>query len=161
MPERIGRILREAFSDNRTPHDLTLTFPTGDRLDVTLSTTTTRPFYGGTRLWFVCPSCGRRCGKLYTPDRRLPFLCRLCWGCVYESQYLKKPDWVWLRRSFIHPPSTSPSALRQRARRLRKKYEAMSEEQQLALLFANCPGRGDPAAEAAWLADLLASLGLV
>lgn len=151
--------LRQALNVFGPPRiDLTVTWPDGQSVNVSVALSTTRPFYGGTRRWLQCPNCNRRCGKLFAPERRLPFLCRLCWGGVYESQYLKNPDWVWLRRSFIQPPCASRSAVRQRERRLRRKYEAMSEEQQLALLFANCPGRGDPAAEEAWLGGLLASV---
>jgi hypothetical protein len=40
--------------------------------------------YGGTRTWFLCPSCNRRTAKLYL--RRERFLCRLCHGLRYRSQ---------------------------------------------------------------------------
>jgi hypothetical protein len=39
---------------------------------------------GGSRHWFECPSCGRRCRILYGGAR---FRCRLCRGAAYESQY--------------------------------------------------------------------------
>jgi hypothetical protein len=144
MPERIGRILREAFAADRTRHDLTITWPNGERLNVTVSATTTRPFYGGARRWFVCPGqrCGRRCAKLYSPNPgRSPFACRRCWRLVYWSQYLKDARYVMVYRHLIHPPSESASARRQRDRRCRKKLEAMSEEQLLALLEASLTHR--------------------
>ena len=40
--------------------------------------------YGGSRLWFECPSCDRRCAKLYLLGGR--FLCRRCHGLAYRSQ---------------------------------------------------------------------------
>ncbi len=42
--------------------------------------------FGGGRPWFVCPGagCGRRVAVLYGPGRY--FLCRQCYGLVYESQ---------------------------------------------------------------------------
>lgn len=52
------------------------------RLDYFVNVTTTRPYYGGVRNWFLCPRCGRRCGVLYGPDL---FACRLCHGLAYES----------------------------------------------------------------------------
>ncbi len=35
---------------------------------------------GGQRAWFLCPSCGRRCGVLY------PLKCRVCLGLRYASE---------------------------------------------------------------------------
>lgn len=45
---------------------------------------TTPVHFGGSRHWFECPSCGRRCRVLYGGVR---FRCRLCRGAAYESQY--------------------------------------------------------------------------
>lgn len=39
--------------------------------------------YGGSRPWFACPSCGRRCGKLYLSGK---FVCRKCAHLNYPSQ---------------------------------------------------------------------------
>jgi hypothetical protein len=45
--------------------------------------------FGGRSWWLLCPSCGRRCFKLYLPPgaaaQPTPFRCRLCWGLVYEA----------------------------------------------------------------------------
>ena len=43
---------------------------------------------GGKRPWFRCPSCGRRCGVLYSLGSRI--ICRKCGGLSYESQYEPK-----------------------------------------------------------------------
>jgi hypothetical protein len=40
--------------------------------------------FGGSRAWFRCPSCGRRCGKLYGGKR---FYCRSCRAVSYRSQH--------------------------------------------------------------------------
>ena len=40
--------------------------------------------YGGTRPWFCCPGCQRRCAKLYLRDDC--FRCRDCHGLAYRSQ---------------------------------------------------------------------------
>lgn len=38
---------------------------------------------GGMRRWFVCPSCGKRCGVLYGGTH---FRCRKCLNLAYSSQ---------------------------------------------------------------------------
>lgn len=40
--------------------------------------------YGGTRVWFNCPACTRRCAVLYL--RMSHFQCRLCHDLRYQSQ---------------------------------------------------------------------------
>jgi hypothetical protein len=45
---------------------------------------TTPAGFGGTRYWFLCPRCSRRCRILYGGAL---FVCRKCRALVYESQY--------------------------------------------------------------------------
>src|SRR5262245_27315307 len=40
--------------------------------------------FGGQRLWFLCPNCGRRIGVIYLVGAR--FLCRYCHKLPYTSQ---------------------------------------------------------------------------
>lgn len=40
--------------------------------------------FGGERLWFLCPHCGKRVAVLY--GARARFLCRHCHGLSYSSQ---------------------------------------------------------------------------
>lgn len=40
--------------------------------------------YGGTRPWWLCPSCGRRVAVLYSSDKL--YACRYCYRLVYTSQ---------------------------------------------------------------------------
>ena len=40
--------------------------------------------FGGSRRWFLCPSCALRCGVLYLHEHR--FACRRCHGLCYQSQ---------------------------------------------------------------------------
>jgi hypothetical protein len=40
--------------------------------------------YGGKRLWFLCPDCGKRVAVL--SGYRAKFLCRHCYGLPYASQ---------------------------------------------------------------------------
>jgi len=48
----------------------------------------TRPSFGGTRWWLLCPGCHSRCANLYSPRDVKPhkLRCRLCWGLKYRSQ---------------------------------------------------------------------------
>jgi hypothetical protein len=39
--------------------------------------------YGGERIWFMCPSCGRRCAIIYSYGKY--FACRICCNLTYES----------------------------------------------------------------------------
>ena len=48
--------------------------------------TITKPHYGGERLWFLCPDCGRRVGTLYCPPHQPYFACRCCHDIRYEVQ---------------------------------------------------------------------------
>lgn len=52
--------------------------------DIPLVRTATR--FGGSRQWFQCLSCRRRCRVLYSAGR---FRCRRCLRLTYESQYEK------------------------------------------------------------------------
>lgn len=54
------------------------------------------PRFGGRGWWMVCPSCSRRCRKLFKPPRaadgqNLEFRCRHCWHLVYAST--RVPRW--------------------------------------------------------------------
>jgi hypothetical protein len=48
--------------------------------------TTTRPQFGGSRYWLLCPSTGRRVAKLYLPLGGHRFLSRAAYRLGYESQ---------------------------------------------------------------------------
>jgi len=56
--------------------------PDAHDYDYPVRTTTTQTAFGGTRLWWLCPRCGRRCDTLYL---RSLFLCRHCQGLTYRS----------------------------------------------------------------------------
>jgi hypothetical protein len=64
---------------------------TGAREDYRLRLTTTSPWFGGRRWWFVCPlvahgePCNRRVGKLYLPPGARSFGCRRCHRLTYAS----------------------------------------------------------------------------
>jgi hypothetical protein len=45
---------------------------------------------GGARLWFKCPECKSRVGRLYTSGRSPRFRCRACCQLVYESSRLHR-----------------------------------------------------------------------
>lgn len=55
-----------------------------DRYDQSISLEFTSCNYGGTRPWWICPSCSRRVAVLYAP--RHFFACRHCFRLVYASQ---------------------------------------------------------------------------
>ena len=49
--------------------------------------TTAKSGAAGVRVWWVCPSCGRRAGKLYLPPARPRLACRTCCRLLYNSQF--------------------------------------------------------------------------
>lgn len=68
--------------------------------------------YGGNRLWFRCPSCGRRVGKLFLPatlyirdwqtgmrERTHTFACRHCCGLTYLQRQDRSKYWTLLHRA--------------------------------------------------------------
>lgn len=46
----------------------------------------TKPYFGGSRYWFVCPTCSRRCANLYRSPHREGAACRVCLKLSYPSQ---------------------------------------------------------------------------
>ena len=41
--------------------------------------------WGKPRWWFTCPTCQRRCAKLYVPPRCVDVQCRLCYDLTYRT----------------------------------------------------------------------------
>jgi hypothetical protein len=64
---------------------------TGDKVDYTVRLTSTRPYFGGLRWWFICPLsvngriCSRRVGNIYLPPYAQYFGCRHCYDLTYRS----------------------------------------------------------------------------
>jgi hypothetical protein len=55
-------------------------------LEQRISLTTTRPRFGGTRWWFICPVTGERVGRLYLPPGASQFASRRAHGLAYACQ---------------------------------------------------------------------------
>ena len=52
----------------------------------------TYPAYGGRRIWFRCPRCGKRCGILYLGHR---VACRKCFDLAYPCEMQSRMDRGW------------------------------------------------------------------
>ena len=108
---------------------------------------------GGKRPWFLCPSCGRRCGVLYLIRSR--FLCRKCGGLSYECQNeprhfraLRKAQKIRVRlggsANMTEPFPSRPRYMHQRTYlRLRDRYEA-AVERYVGPMAASLEKRGGP-----------------
>lgn len=93
---------------------------------------------GGKRPWFLCPSCDRRCGVLYSIRSRI--ICRKCGGLSYESQNeprhfraLRKAQKIHVRLggsgNMTKPFPGRPRYMhRQTYQRLRHQYEVAVEQ---------------------------------
>lgn len=57
----------------------------GDDVKIRVRVQTTPAQFGGSRRWFTCPACDRRCGKLYLPPGFGHFHCRKCHNLTYDS----------------------------------------------------------------------------
>lgn len=70
---------------------LQLTYVSGKNLiEEALQVERTRCSLGGSRPWFVCPSCRRRAVKLYLRDSK--FRCRICQGLRYTTQSMVRVE---------------------------------------------------------------------
>lgn len=59
-----------------------------------------RCYFGGLRVWFRCPHCGRRAGQVYLSSTR--FVCRKCARLAYRSQRvdLSERGWRKIRKAY-------------------------------------------------------------
>jgi|SRR3989344_5502889 len=55
---------------------------------VSISLTTSSPYFGGYCLWFQCPNCDRRCGIVYVHPYGY-IGCRICLNLTYPQQRYK------------------------------------------------------------------------
>lgn len=105
----LGYILDTQDLTNAT---LWLIEPTS-RADVSLVTrilldTTLTP-KGGVRLWWRCPECSRRCGKLFQPRDASLFACRWCHDLAYVSTQQNHCHDRLHERMAAHTPGTTPA----------------------------------------------------
>ena len=54
--------------------------------------------FGGHRLWFLCPKCGRRVGILYSGKH---YYCRICRNLAYPSENEPKPNRMFRKANKI------------------------------------------------------------
>ncbi len=64
-------------------------------------TRTDQPF-GGTRRWWLCPGCQRRCGVLFLVDLNGPLGCRRCLGARYVRDYPGRARWRQFRECLLN-----------------------------------------------------------
>ena len=57
----------------------------------------TDAYFGGQRKWIIC-NCGKRVRKLYRPESKTLFKCRICHDLMYQSQESNVYD-GWLRKT--------------------------------------------------------------
>lgn len=76
-----------AFRDNTLM--LQYTFKSGkfagQEIRYPIKVTETHLHAGGRRIWWQCPACDRRCGKLYLAPGQKYYLCRGCANLTYQS----------------------------------------------------------------------------
>lgn len=60
-----------------------------EALGIKVEFSTSRTRFGGERLWFTCPMCHKRSGRLYRGQGEARLGCRECLGLIYSSQRYK------------------------------------------------------------------------
>ena len=60
-----------------------------DSLGFNIKFTTSRTRFGGKRIWFVCPACNKRVGKVYQHPSGGKIGCRNCLNLKYRKQKYK------------------------------------------------------------------------
>jgi len=81
----------------------------------------------GSRLWFLCPTCSRRCGVLYFRPGGHAFRCRICGRLIYRCQR------NGARRLGSKPPS-SPEAVGRAQGKMQKSLADVISAAQLGRL---------------------------
>ena len=69
----------------------------GRAVDERVALETTACHFGGSRHWFRCPGCLRRCALLYLRGGR--FRCRLCQRIAYRSQSVDLTGRAWIKQA--------------------------------------------------------------
>ena len=106
-----------------------------DAFSYNISYTTTPCHYGGSRLWFICPSCGNRAGVLYQPSYSKYYLCRDCQQLTYESRQRHKDRFY---EAFVKPLDRLrkiEASLKKKWLRLDKRLELLHKYKQLVAMW--------------------------
>lgn len=79
----------------------------------TVKITTTECYFGGERIWFVCPECHNRAAKLHLPPQATQFRCRGCHNLTYRSQreHSKRFDYLMQNPDAISSSRVTPDML--------------------------------------------------
>jgi len=86
--EKVASISYEANLLNPHAAWMRLHYSSGGKsVDYRVQLTTTYPYYGGLRWWFVCPSNGSRVAKLHSPPGGDIFASRKAYNLAYQSQH--------------------------------------------------------------------------
>jgi hypothetical protein len=80
-----GFVVYVDIRPERSPVAALLRFNLGDGMQAAALASTPSNLRVGSRWWWLCPECDRRCLKLYFPPRAVRFACRLCHDLSYES----------------------------------------------------------------------------
>jgi hypothetical protein len=104
--------------------------PRNMHYDVSITRTLCR--LGGSRPWFLCPRCWRRCAVLYGLARDGRFGCRVCLRLAYASEAESPIDRCWRQQRKIEAKLTDdgerPRGMRRRTfERLCARWEAVEE----------------------------------
>ena len=92
-----------------------LRYPTGRGWQL-VGLASTPPNLGGSRYWWLCPVCARRCLKLYLPPRSDYFACRVCHSLSYESAQASRARYYNLFKPAVRLPGFTATLIREAVR---------------------------------------------
>ncbi len=109
--------------------DVSTTWADGSVTKASFKLAITIPRFGGVRFWYVCPSCGRRRGKLYATYADRSYRCRACLGLVYRSQYEKSWRDRFISFFMLGWDRMSPARRMRRLERFLEEYSSITPYQ--------------------------------
>ena len=87
-----------------------------------------KPRFGGESVYLLCPTCGRKCRKIYAPSGA-DYRCRICWKLAYISSQ-EAHKWDRGRTASLLAPlfAAEGISMREVEKTMRAEFKAMREE---------------------------------
>ena len=95
----------------------------------------THPPHGGERMWFLCPSCDRRCRDIYMPLDHYLWGCRICLNLSYATENESRFDRLLTKKLKLQSREARCSS-RQIETRTKLRHQIMRVDMQCEQIMA-------------------------